>query len=94
MDASLSTGSGYNSKMTRVGVCSGQSSGRLWGSICHNLMITGSWRLTMGPSMGRWTSKYGKGPGKHDQQAIPGLMIGVAEAISLEGMTMLVAEVD
>uniref|UniRef100_A0A915JLW7 Uncharacterized protein n=1 Tax=Romanomermis culicivorax TaxID=13658 RepID=A0A915JLW7_ROMCU len=37
--------------MTRVGVCGSQSSGQLWCSICHNLTMTYSRRLTMGSSI-------------------------------------------
>uniref|UniRef100_A0A915JM39 Uncharacterized protein n=1 Tax=Romanomermis culicivorax TaxID=13658 RepID=A0A915JM39_ROMCU len=44
----LPTGSGYDNEMTRVVVCGGQSSSRLWPSSCHNLMMMGSRRLTMG----------------------------------------------
>uniref|UniRef100_A0A915JZ95 Uncharacterized protein n=1 Tax=Romanomermis culicivorax TaxID=13658 RepID=A0A915JZ95_ROMCU len=38
--------------MMRVGVSGGQSSGRLWPSLCHNLMMTGSQQLTMGSTRG------------------------------------------
>uniref|UniRef100_A0A915K266 Uncharacterized protein n=1 Tax=Romanomermis culicivorax TaxID=13658 RepID=A0A915K266_ROMCU len=48
----LPTGSGYDSEMTRVVVCGGQSSGRLWRSSCHNLTMTGLQRLTMGSGGG------------------------------------------
>uniref|UniRef100_A0A915JTR3 Uncharacterized protein n=1 Tax=Romanomermis culicivorax TaxID=13658 RepID=A0A915JTR3_ROMCU len=48
----LPTGLGYDSEMTRVVVCGGQSNGWLWGSSCHNLMMTGSRRLTMGSGAG------------------------------------------
>uniref|UniRef100_A0A915IKM5 Uncharacterized protein n=1 Tax=Romanomermis culicivorax TaxID=13658 RepID=A0A915IKM5_ROMCU len=48
----LSTGSGYDRGMTRVGLCGGQSSSWLWRIGCHDLKMTGSRWLTMGSDAG------------------------------------------
>uniref|UniRef100_A0A915KH49 Uncharacterized protein n=1 Tax=Romanomermis culicivorax TaxID=13658 RepID=A0A915KH49_ROMCU len=46
--------------MTRVVVCRGQSSSWLWCSSCHNLTMTGSWRLTMGFQWGPKQEEHAK----------------------------------
>uniref|UniRef100_A0A915JK72 Uncharacterized protein n=1 Tax=Romanomermis culicivorax TaxID=13658 RepID=A0A915JK72_ROMCU len=52
----------------RVVVCGGQSSGWLWHSSCHNLTMTGSWRLTMGS--GVWLQSEGGSYGSQAEESM------------------------
>uniref|UniRef100_A0A915IIN7 Uncharacterized protein n=1 Tax=Romanomermis culicivorax TaxID=13658 RepID=A0A915IIN7_ROMCU len=68
--------------MMRVVVCSGQSSGWLWRSVCHNLTMTGLPQLTMGSGPGLQRGCIPWGP-KHSEVTIL-LMVG---STACDGLT-------